>query len=508
MMPLVRLHDLATCELAVRVGGSRAGLLNASLSNIVELVIATTALRKCELRIVQSSLIGSILSKLREWIRCFVIPGPPTMGCIVLVLGMCFFGGGLQFTEQGFDATATQIHSSLLSISVGAVLMPAAYHFSLSGGTGTASTEQKSDILKMSHGVAVILLAIYCAYLLFQLWSHTYLFKDPRRKSSRHTMKHVPHLPHACSGSISTLDKLDRASSRSSSPESLAKSSSNLPSLSYQRSFSSAHSMSPYSSASDISLPSTGSGSSTAYVYSKGNATPAPPLGSTVKLVREGWHGHMGGPATELPSDAGGSAFTVAHEREEVEVQHIEVQEPEKPGALAQVEPRLSWPMTLSLLVVVTVLVAVNAEWLVESMGNISTEDISKEWIALILLPTVSCIAECVTAINVSVKDQLTLSTSVAVGSTIQTALFVIPLMVVLGWILDKPLAMLFDPFESVVLYISVSTMGYVVADGKSNWLEGLILICLYLIIAVSFFFYPGSTFSSTLAVCASDPRA
>ncbi len=66
--------------------------------------------------------------------------------------------------------------------------------------------------------------------------------------------------------------------------------------------------------------------------------------------------------------------------------------------------------------------------------------------------------------------------------------------MVILGWVLDKPLALLFDPFESIVLYISgtcrlyarclftdsseVHTMNYVVADGKSNWLEGLILVC------------------------------
>ena len=88
-----------------------------------------------------------------------------------------------------------------------------------------------------------------------------------------------------------------------------------------------------------------------------------------------------------------------------------------------------------------------------------------------------------------------------------QTALFVIPSMVLLGWVLDKPLALLFDPFESVVLYISgqsshrfwatcriidgwleVHTMGYVVADGKSNWLEGVILVCLL--------FYPFSSFS------------
>jgi Ca2+:H+ antiporter len=82
---------------------------------------------------------------------------------------------------------------------------------------------------------------------------------------------------------------------------------------------------------------------------------------------------------------------------------------------------------------------------------------------------------------------------------------------VLLGWVLDKPLALLFDPFESIVLYISgkyqpftclfstdylyaVHTMSYVVADGKSNWLEGLILIGLYIVAAVTFWFYPGTT--------------
>lgn len=95
--------------------------------------------------------------------------------------------------------------------------------------------------------------------------------------------------------------------------------------------------------------------------------------------------------------------------------------------------------------------------------------------------------------------------------------------MVLLGWVIDKPLALLFDPFESVVLYISVHTMGYVVADGRSNWLEGMILVCqyqiqiipewlyigtdtlwigLYVVVAVSFWFYPGSNFSTNLAVC------
>jgi Ca2+:H+ antiporter len=104
----------------------------------------------------------------------------------------------------------------------------------------------------------------------------------------------------------------------------------------------------------------------------------------------------------------------------------------------------------------------------------------SKEWLALILLPCINAMAECLTAVTVSVQDQLTLSMSVAIGSSIQTILFVMPAVVLLGWATDKPLSLLFDPFESVVLYFSVTTMNYVVGDGKSNWMEGVILVCSY----------------------------
>ena len=92
----------------------------------------------------------------------------------VLVLGLCFLAGGMRFSEQGFDASkpilmrfqpflhqpaaATQVHSSLLSISVGAVLLPAAYHFALNSEHNTTSPAlQKRSILHMSHGVSFML---------------------------------------------------------------------------------------------------------------------------------------------------------------------------------------------------------------------------------------------------------------------------------------------------------------------------------------------------------------
>jgi len=156
--------------------------------------------------------------------------------------------------------------------------------------------------------------------------------------------------------------------------------------------------------------------------------------------------------------------------------------------------PQMSVWVTMCLLAVVTVLVAVTAEWLVDSINGLTDSGhISKEFVGVILLPIVGNAAEHVTAVTVSVKDKLNLSIGVAVGSSIQIALFVVPFIVTLGWILNKPLTLLFDPYQSIALFLSVLTVNYVVQDGKSNWLEGFILMGLYLILAVTFWYYPGS---------------
>jgi len=167
--------------------------------------------------------------------------------------------------------------------------------------------------------------------------------------------------------------------------------------------------------------------------------------------------------------------------------------------------PQLNLYMTIALLAVVTVFVAITAEWLVDSIDGLTDSGaINKEFVGVILLPIVGNAAEHVTAVSVSVKDKLTLSLGVAVGSSIQIALFVIPFIVTLAWILGKPLTMLFDPFESIALFLAVLTVNYVVQDGKSNWLEGMLLMCLYIILGTTFFFYPGSSeeFSSILPKC------
>lgn len=126
-------------------------------------------------------------------------------------------------------------------------------------------------------------------------------------------------------------------------------------------------------------------------------------------------------------------------------------------------------------------LVAVTAEFLVSSIdGLTATGNISEEWVGLILLPIVGNAAEHVTAVTSSVKDKLDLSIGVAVGSAIQIALFVIPLLVLIGWMIGHPLTLLFDPLESIVLFLAVLTVAFCITDGRSNWLEGLILMSMF----------------------------
>ncbi|KAL7269976.1 Vacuolar calcium ion transporter [Rhizina undulata] len=321
IIPLAALLSLATEQLALKVGDTLGGLLNATFGNAVELIVSIVALTKGELRIVQASMLGSILSN------------------ILLVLGMCFFFGGLKHHEQIFNTTVASTMSSLMAVATSSLIIPAALY-----ATVQSAKEPSFDvILDLSRGTSLVLLVLYVMYLYFQLKSH-----------------------------------------------------------------------------SDL--------------------------------------------------------FITARSDEEDE------------------EPELNVTMASAVLVVVTVTVAVCAEYLVGSIDSIvATSGISKTFIGFILLPIVGNAAEHVTAVVVAMKDKMDLAIGVAIGSSMQIALFVTPLLVILGWIIGQPMSLYFQTFETVVFFVSVLITNYLIQDGKSNYLEGAMLLGIYTIIAISFFVYPDS---------------
>ena len=114
---------------------------------------------------------------------------------------------------------------------------------------------------------------------------------------------------------------------------------------------------------------------------------------------------------------------------------------------------------------------------------------LSVEFVGLILLPIVGNAAEHATAVTVAIKDKMDLAIGVAVGSSMQVALFLIPLLVVIGGGMGyEEMNLSFDNFQVAVMFVAVLLTNYLIGDGKSHWLEGFLLICLYAIIAVCSF--------------------
>ncbi|RZD31194.1 MAG: calcium/proton exchanger [Methanobacteriota archaeon] len=152
--------------------------------------------------------------------------------------------------------------------------------------------------------------------------------------------------------------------------------------------------------------------------------------------------------------------------------------------------PVLSQRDAMGLLLVATLLVAWMAEILVGSIGHAAGEyGLPTLFIGIILVPVFGNAAEHFTAITVAGKNKMDLSVGIAIGSSIQIALFVAPAMVLLGWALGVPLTLEFGIFETVATFLAVLVTNFIIQDGESNWLEGAMLLVTYGILALAFFF-------------------
>ncbi|TAQ90115.1 hypothetical protein B7494_g1579 [Chlorociboria aeruginascens] len=378
IIPLAGMLSFATEEIALHLGESLGGLLNASFGNAVELIVAVIALAKDEVVVVQTSLIGSILSNL------------------LLVMGMCFFFGGLRRTEQFFNQTVAQTAASLLALAVGSVIIPTCFD--------QFSVTPVSSVAALSRGTAVILLVVYAGYLYFQLHTHVDMFNEESQKVPMRPRKHA--LPHgAISKGIAKAGGIGAGAGR--------------PQLSDR-----------------------------------------PP---NDELINE-------------------NAYEDADEEPEEPMLHIAVAWATLAGA--------------------TAIIGICAEFMVTGIGSITASGaLSVEFVGLILLPIVGNAAEHATAVTVACKGKMDLALGVCLGSSLQVSMLLIPVMVVLGWILGNDcMTLSFDSLQVVVIFIAALLVTYIIGDGRSNYLEGALLQCLYVIIALCAWYQP----SNKVAKCTS----
>jgi Ca2+:H+ antiporter len=143
-------------------------------------------------------------------------------------------------------------------------------------------------------------------------------------------------------------------------------------------------------------------------------------------------------------------------------------------------------------LLVCTLLVALESELLVDSLEVATSKlGLTALFTGVILVPIVGNAAEHATAVTVAMKNKMDLSLSVAVGSSMQIALFVAPVLVIAGYFMGQPMDLDFNPFELVAVAVSVLIANSISSDGKSNWLEGTLLLAAYTVLGFAFYFHP-----------------
>lgn len=143
-------------------------------------------------------------------------------------------------------------------------------------------------------------------------------------------------------------------------------------------------------------------------------------------------------------------------------------------------------------LVLATLSIAWMSEILVGSVEHVVSQiGITEFFLGIIIIPLIGNVAEHLVAVQVALKNQMELSLAISVGSSLQIALFVAPLLVFVSLLMGNPLTLVFNQFELIALMAAVLIAGLVSLDGESNWMEGAMLLAIYVIIGLAFFWLP-----------------
>jgi len=146
----------------------------------------------------------------------------------------------------------------------------------------------------------------------------------------------------------------------------------------------------------------------------------------------------------------------------------------------------------ITILLLATILVAVLSEFLVGTIENVrDSVGLTEVFVGIIVVAIVGNAAEHSTAILMAMKNKMDLTVGIAIGPSLQIALFVAPLLIFLSYFFGRPMDLEFTLPEVVAVVVSVYVLFQISSDGETNWIEGIQLLSLYLILGILFFYLP-----------------
>lgn len=148
--------------------------------------------------------------------------------------------------------------------------------------------------------------------------------------------------------------------------------------------------------------------------------------------------------------------------------------------------------LQIGILLISTLVLVFVSEILVDSLEKaIASVGLTDLFTGVILIPIFGGFVEYITCITFAVKNKMEVAVAVAIGSSLQIALFVAPVLVLAGWLLGQPMNLDFNPFELVAVTMAIVITNSISTDGRSNWLEGVLLLITYAVLGVAFFLHP-----------------
>ncbi|KAH7025686.1 Sodium/calcium exchanger protein-domain-containing protein [Microdochium trichocladiopsis] len=512
LVPLSSLLAYATECIASDLGDTIGALINISLGNLIELITLFVALKEGKVHIVQGALVGSILVNLLLVLGCAIIVGD-------------FLAADL---EQQFDVSHAQALACLLALSVMSILIPIGFHYSMDDQDAA-----NYAVSSMSRISAVILLFVYAVYVSFLLRpqrrharpvsvedgsghlaagshedlgadrlpaSRTVKFADDGRNtrhrrgesiemsglSSQASRTHKneededdedstesdddgtsPNRPAARASKSTNTDSLSRVPSNTSGPSSTSRISSHSRSRSRSLTMPGAQHM-------DLMGR---------YMRRDSLANDTDDIISTGQISSSAQHRRAGSSSVDMTHNlssgsANGQLSMVSSHSATALVATLA-------APLEENLPQISRNASLLLLVGASILTAICAEFIVANIEQVTAATgFSKAFIGLIVLPIAGNAAEFITAISVAAVGKADLALGVSFGSSIQISLFVAPLMILGGWILDQDMTLDFGVFDTIALIGSALVVNVLITNGRSNYLEGCLLVACYLMVA------------------------
>jgi Ca2+:H+ antiporter len=160
-------------------------------------------------------------------------------------------------------------------------------------------------------------------------------------------------------------------------------------------------------------------------------------------------------------------------------------------GGDAHSEKPNLWPW-VGVLLVATLGVAFVSEIFVAALEEATaTLGFTELFSGVILVPLVGGAAEYLTAIRVAAKNNMDLAISISMGSSLLVALLIVPTLVLVGQAIGQPMDLNFNLFEVVAIIIALALVNLISLDGRSNWLEGVLLLATFVVLGTAFYFHP-----------------